>query len=782
MVRKRLKGESVDETINDTSIAFNERLSYDKLSFYYISLPVILIGHLLGALLLSAMLLTKGERFPIFIWLLLNIIMFLFRFYHYNLFKNTSEKEKLRDADIWMDRYYTNVLVSGIIWGSSAFLLFPGLDASNQMILILFLFAIGFSSLGVLATKSDLLLTYVLVMYGPILWQLFFQENNTNLNIAYAVISLVLIMILIANYYGKVINKSLQNRQHFVDIKASHDKLKERFFSLFERAPVGIYYYNDKLELQDLNMQFSDMNKVKNKEELMGLSLYDMIDDKAIILAHEQAFQGKTGNYRGPLETLSKKKENIYVDLSTVPMLNSDGEVAGGITIVNDITSEITAQEKMVRNAYYDMLTNIPNRTLLMDKLRKVINSKSSDNSTAALLFLDIDHFKKINTSFGHDIGDTVLKQAAYRIEETIENDETLARISGDKFVILMPHISQKEKEAKKFIENYISSINQNFSQPLKVAGKDYYISFSIGAVVFSDNRSTAFDLLKRSETAMYEAKKTTRGSTQFYHDQMSFQAKELLMLENDIHKAITHDEFEMYYQPQLNVETNKIIGAEALIRWNHPKKGMIMPDAFIPLAEESGIIVKLEEWIFDRIMKDTKEMIQTMGAFNLEHIAINISTVHFLEPHFVEKLMLLVKEHQVKPEWFELEITESGIMRNIDDAIQKIKELKNFGFTFSIDDFGTGYSSLSHLKELPVDVIKIDQSFVRNMNENDEMIVEAVVAIGQKFNLEVLAEGVESGDILKYLKGIRCNTYQGYFAHTPIALKDFEVLLKSKA
>ncbi|HHO65046.1 MAG TPA: GGDEF domain-containing protein, partial [Epsilonproteobacteria bacterium] len=302
------------------------------------------------------------------------------------------------------------------------------------------------------------------------------------------------------------------------------------------------------------------------------------------------------------------------------------------------------------------------------------------------------------------------------------------------------------------------------------------------GAMLFNNSNAGAFDLLKRAETAMYEAKKSGRGSTEFYEDSMSIQVKELLLLENDIHKAIKNDEFEMYYQPQLNVESNEIIGAEALIRWHHPKKGLLMPDEFIPLAEESGIIVKLEEWIFDRIMRDTKKMITHMGGFNLDHIAINISTIHFLEPHFVEKMMLLVNKHQVEPEWFELEITESGIMRNIDDAIRKINELKNFGFTFSIDDFGTGYSSLSHLKELPVDVIKIDQSFIRNMNEDDEMIIEAVVSIGQKFNLEVLAEGVESNEILKYLKDINCNSYQGHYAHTAIELGKFEALLKPAA
>ena len=772
----------MNETVNNTSVTFKERIAYDKLSFFYLSLPVILIGHMLGALLLSAMQILVVDLYSIGIWLLLNIIMFVYRFYHYSLFKKESEKDKLRDADLWLDRYYTNVLVSGIIWGSSAFLLFPESDLSNQMILILFLFAIGFSSLGVLATKSDLLLTYVLVMYGPILWRLFFIEGDIYLNIAYAVMALVLLMMIVANYYGKVISNSLNDRQHFTDMKASHDKLKERFFSLFERAPVGIYYYNENLELQDVNKQFAEMNKIEDQEDLMGISLYHAINNSQIIQAHKNVFNGMTGNYRGPMKVLLNNEDDIYIDLSTVPMLNSDGEVAGGISIVNDITTEVTARDTMMRNAYYDMLTNIPNRTLLMDTLTKVIADKKTDDTYAALLFFDIDHFKKINTSFGHDIGDKVLKKVAQRVKTSIGNTEIFARISGDKFVILIPTIEKNIEDTKTFTANYIENVNKSFTAPLKVAGKEYHLSFSIGAMLFNNSNAGAFDLLKRAETAMYEAKKSGRGSTEFYEDSMSIQVKELLLLENDIHKAIKNDEFEMYYQPQLNVESNEIIGAEALIRWHHPKKGLLMPDEFIPLAEESGIIVKLEEWIFDRIMRDTKKMITHMGGFNLDHIAINISTIHFLEPHFVEKMMLLVNKHQVEPEWFELEITESGIMRNIDDAIRKINELKNFGFTFSIDDFGTGYSSLSHLKELPVDVIKIDQSFIRNMNEDDEMIIEAVVSIGQKFNLEVLAEGVESNEILKYLKDINCNSYQGHYAHTAIELGKFEALLKPAA
>jgi diguanylate cyclase (GGDEF)-like protein/PAS domain S-box-containing protein len=767
----------LEKAIHDTSIAFKERLDYDRLSFYYISLPIMLISHMFGALLLGAMQLNVVDLDSIVIWLLLGFIMFVYRFYHYSLFKKESEKNKLRDVKIWLDRYYTNVVLGGLVWGSSALLIFPETELINQMILLLFLFAIGFSSLGILAAKHDLLLVYVLGMFGPLLWRLFFIEGEIYLNLAYAVMSLVLIMIMVANYYGKVINNSLNNRQHFVDIKHSHDKLKERFFSLFERAPVGIYYYNEALELQDINTQFMEMNKVDTKESLRGNSLHGLSNSQ-IIETHENVFKGSSGNYRGPFKVLSGKEENIYVDLSTVPMFNNDGEIAGGITIINDITTEVTAQEKMIRSAYYDMLTNIPNRTLIMDKLKNVIENKRSTNEYAALLFLDIDNFKKINETFGHNIGDNVLKQAAHKIEASIGNHETLARISGDKFLILITTVGTSILEAQESALTHIASIEKNFVHPLKVAGKDYHLSFSIGVVLFANTDASAFDLLKRAETAMYEAKKTTRGSTKFYQDSMSMHAKEQLMIENDIHKAIKNDEFTMYYQPQLDIETNKIIGAEALIRWKHPQKGFIAPDKFIPLAEESGFIIKLEEWIFDRILSDVKGLSERKGGFTLHHIAINVSTIHFLQPNFVEKFMLLVNKHQVKPEWFELEITESGMMQNIDDAIQKIKELKNFGFSFSIDDFGTGYSSLAYLKELPVDVIKIDQSFIRNMTENDEMIIEAVVAIGQKFDLEILAEGVESGKILDQLKKIKCNTYQGYLAHKPMEMKKLKDLL----
>jgi len=770
--------QDLNQALDNDAITFKNRLTYDKLSFYYISLPVMLLGNILGALLLSAMQINVVPMDALSTWLLVSVIMFFYQFYHYYQFKNETEENKLRDANIWLDKYYTNILLNGIIWGSAAFLIFPETNLMNQMIVMLFLFAIGFSAMGVLASKRDLLLTYVLATYSPLVIRLFNMDEDLYQKIAYAVLALILIMILIANYYGKVINNSLYNRQDFITIKHSHEKLKERFFSLFERAPVGIYYYNEAFELQDVNTHFMQMNKVKDKELLLHESLR-ALSSQLVLDAHKDVFEGKTGNYRGPFEVLDANA-NIYVNLSTVPMFDAEGKIAGGITIINDITNEVTAKEEMVRNAFYDMLTNIPNRTLLMDELKKFIINKPNDESYAALLFLDIDNFKKVNESYGHEVGDNLLKQVVQRIDKIITGSEIFARISGNQFVILLPYLNQNKSLSQDKSEVFIQSIKDQFTQPLNLVGEEYHLSFSIGTVLFNNNSASAYDLLKRAETAMYQAKTAAKGSNLFYQSGMSTFAEEQLSIENDIHKAIKNNEFMMYYQPQQSCTKSKLVGAEALVRWYHPTKGTIPPDKFIPIAEESGIIIKLEEWIFDKVLSEIKIMSLKNDNFPLHHIAINVSTIHFLQPHFVEKLMLLVSKHKVKPQWIELEITESDVMKNINDAIQKMKELKAFGFTLSIDDFGTGYSSLAYLKQLPVNTIKIDQSFVFHMREDegDAMIVESVVSIAKKFKYKVLAEGVEDKETLEQLVQMGCNYYQGYYAHKPMPLQEFIKLI----
>ncbi len=765
--------------IDNQDISFEKRLAYDKMGFYYFSMPVLLFGNLLGAFLLAAIQLDTVDTYSIGIWLLLCVVMFLYGMYHYRQFRLEDEESKLDKANIWLDRYYADTLINGIVWGSSAFLLFPQTGLLNQMILVFFLFVVGFSAMGVLASKKDLLITYISVMYLPIILRLFFMEGDLYNNIAFVLLALVLLMIIVANYYGKVINKGLENRQDFISIKHTHEKLKERFFSLFERAPVGIYYYGKNLMIEDANEHFKHMSQQDIGDETSEIFVKALKNEK-IAKIHTDVFDMKTGEYRGPFEI--SDGINLYVKLSTVPMINAAGEVAGGIAIVNDITNEVTAKEEMMRNAYYDMLTNIPNRTLLMDKLKNTIKEKDRDSLHGAMLYMDIDNFKKVNETFGHNTGDKLLKQVSSRLETLLHSEEVLARIGGDKFVLLVPKLKKNIKESEGVAQKYIESIHGIFADPIRVMGEPYHLSFSIGVVLFNDSSESAFDLLKRAETAMYEAKRSARGTSRFYSSEMGEYAKEQLTIENDLHRAMADNELSVAYQPQIDLKSDKVVSAELLVRWNHPKKGAISPAYFIPVAEESGTIIKLEEWIFNKAFEEVKTLVDEDGKPLLQKVAINLSTVHFIQPNFVEKLMLMVAKHEIDPKQIEIEITESGIMHNLDDAKVKIEELRGFGFSFAIDDFGTGHSSLAYLKKLPVDMIKIDQSFVTNMHQDmgDAMIVESVVSIGQNFNLKVLAEGVEDAVTVAYLKKINCDLYQGRYAHYPMPLEKLKSVIEN--
>lgn len=777
-----LLNEGSNQAIGNLSIGFDERLAYDKLTFFYISLPTALVGQIAGALLLGALLYGSADFEPIAVWVALSFVMFLYRFYHYYAFRNENEYNKLRDAKIWLHKYYTNVLVSGIVWGSSAVLLFPESDLIAQLIIVLFIFTISFTSVGVLASKKELLLAYVMVMFLPVILRFFFLNvSEEYVTITYIVTALMLITLLIAYYFGGVVNNALSNHQYFIEIKHSHDRLKERFFSLFERAPVGIYYYGPDLQIQDVNMQFQRMHHIGFKEDLIGQSL-NSLDNRLLIDAHEVVMKNRTGSYRGPYNRFILN-DVIYVDLSTVPMLDNNGEVTGGITIIKDITAEVTAKEEMLRNAYYDMLTEVPNRTLLLDRLNSEITRMNSTPGFASLLFIDIDNFKKINDTYGHDIGDTVIKQVAYRIEELIGDKQTIARIGGDKFVVLLPLLGTDMDKASHDAMEHALVVKRQFAKPIIIAGEEYRLTVSIGTDLFHGYGGSAFDVLKRAETAMYHAKKSGRNTISRYKASMGFVAEEQLELEKELFKALRNSELEVYYQPQVAIGNGEVRSAEALVRWFHPQKGPISPERFIAIAEECGMIVELENWIFEEIFKAMGVLSDRFAGFPLTHIAINVSAVHFLQPHFVEHFMLLANKHKVNPEWIELELTESEVMHNVHEAIRKIEELRGFGITFSIDDFGTGYSSFAYLKQLPVNVLKIDQAFVLNMadNKEDARIVSAIISIAKTFRLQVLAEGVENARVLERLEAMACDTYQGFYAFKPMPLKALEQVIGSR-
>ena len=768
----------LNQAVENFALSLDNRVDYDRLTFLYMSLPFLLIGHLLGSLLFSALQYKVIDTYSIIVWLTLSMIIILWRWYHFVQFKNIKESTKLKETKKWLHHYYIDVLSSGVIWGSSALLLFPENDMVGQAVVIVFIFAVSFATLSSLASKFMLLLLYLFATFTPLVIRLVLQEESYSFTVLMIVLALIALQLFVAEFFGKIINNSLSNHQNFVQAKHENDTLKERFFSLFERAPVGIFYYNEELKIIDANERFIALHDI-DKFTLMYQRL-DQVKNHEVLKQFRTVFGNATGYYRGVFKPIKTEKQ-LFVELSTVPLVDSTNNVTGGICIIEDITAEVDAKEEILRHVYYDMLTNIPNRTLFMDRLERDMFKSKNNQTKGAVIYIDIDNFKSINDTLGHHNGDIILLQIAERIGSLGRAENMVARLSGDDFVILITELPQHNETAKEKALIIAKSYKDQFEQPFTIDNSEYHINISMGISFYPNPHESPFDVLKRAETAMYHAKKQGRNRIELHDKGMDQEISDILDIENKLRAAIKHDEFELFYQPQVDISTNKIVSVEALIRWRQKDGSYIMPTQFISIAEASGLILPLSAWILDTAIKQMLIWNRQDNPMNIRRMAINISAIHFAQVDFVEQIKRAVVRHNINPEQIELELTESIALTNIEETILKIEQLKQIGISFALDDFGTGYSSLAYLKRLPIDYLKIDQSFIKNMmvDTEDKLITNTIVSVAHSFKLKVIAEGVEELDQLAHLKSIDCDIYQGYLRNRPVNAQEFERLFR---
>jgi diguanylate cyclase (GGDEF)-like protein/PAS domain S-box-containing protein len=428
---------------------------------------------------------------------------------------------------------------------------------------------------------------------------------------------------------------------------------------------------------------------------------------------------------------------------------------------------------------FYDPLTQLPNRRLLVDRLQQALASSSRNGSKGALLFLDLDHFKVINDTLGHYIGDRLLQQVAQRLSSCVREGDTVARLGGDEFVVLLEDLSADTLESAEQTEDIGETILANLSQPYQFDEHEYLSTLSIGVTLFSGHQQTTDDLLKQADIAMYQSKKSGRNTLRFFDPDMQSTINTRAELEDDLRAALVKQQFQLHYQVQVDSHS-RAIGAEALIRWIHPARGMVSPLDFIPLAEETGLILPIGAWVLQTACAQLRLWQENEHAGNLT-LAVNVSAKQFHHPNFVAQVRQTLLESGANPARLKLEITESMMLENVDEIIAKMKELKLLGMQFSMDDFGTGYSSLQYIKRLPLDQLKIDRSFVRDITSNvdDASIVQAIVAMSQALRLDVIAEGVETEMQRTLLEKYGCNIYQGYFFSKPVAIQQFEELIR---
>lgn len=555
--------------------------------------------------------------------------------------------------------------------------------------------------------------------------------------------------------------------------------------SIINTVPIRIFWKDLNLRYLGSNKLFAKDANLENEDELIGLSDNDMPwVDEADAYREDDRVVMDTGIAKLEFEESQTHEDGsvIWVSTSKVPLKNEEGKIFGILGTYHDITAK-KEHEEMLRShrdalqyqANHDILTGLPNRLLFMDRLNQSLYKANRNCSKVAVLFLDMDRFKEINDSFGHSFGDEAIKEVAQRLKSKVRKSDTVARFGGDEFVMILDDI--KDPVA---IVNIVQKLTEIMKRPINIHSHTLYVTLSIGISIYPDDTVLATDLLKNADAAMYKAKELGRNTYIFYTEEMTEKAYARITMETNLRHAIANEDFELYFQPQVNALTNSIVGIETLIRWNHSRLGFIPPDEFIPIAEDTGLIIPLGKWILHECMKQAT-LWHTKGI-DPGILSINLSMVQLQEQGFVANLVEMLEDTGCKAQWLELEVTEGQVMRNPERTILQLEEISKLGIEIAIDDFGTGYSSLSYLKRLPIDRLKIDRSFIKDIpdDEEDVVISKAIIALAKSLNIGVIAEGVETEDQKEFLLQNDCKYIQGYFYSKPVPLDEIEIMIQN--
>jgi diguanylate cyclase (GGDEF)-like protein/PAS domain S-box-containing protein len=545
-----------------------------------------------------------------------------------------------------------------------------------------------------------------------------------------------------------------------------------------ERTPLGVIEW-------DLDFKVTTWNPAAeiifgySAAEMIGESGYKLVtgntESERLASMWTELMQNK-GTTRVPLATRNKQGEVIHTEWYNTPLVDDTERVIGVASLMQDVTERLNTERTIHYMAHHDSLTGLPNRRLMQDRLNQAILAARRQQRHVALLFLDLDRFKLVNDTLGHDTGDFVLRDIAKRLTRVVREGDTVSREGGDEFVIVLPDL--EKPEAAQIVANKILA---ELAKPIEISGQEVTVTASIGISHYPNDATDVHHLLKHADSAMYQAKDAGRNTVRFFTSDLNFLLSKRLEVESRLRRGIEKDEFFLRYQPQVDVLSGRIIGVEALLRWNDPNTGEIFPKDFISVAEELGLIVPLGEWVFKTACKQLRQW--DMEGFKDLTVSVNLSPRQFVSRKLLPSMKAALLETGVDAHRIDLEITESMAMRNLEQSIEILSELRRLGATISVDDFGVGYSSLGQLKRLPAQTLKIDRSFISQVPDdpNSCSITEAIIAMGKRLKLRVIAEGVEQTSQLEFLRANGCDAFQGYLFAKPLTAGDLTSLMKSQ-
>jgi len=681
----------------------------------------------------------------------------------------------------WLHMFRFSILVVGLTVGSLNFLFFSHEPISYLLLAIMLPYGIAATALTILVDFISFLL-YAITLLTPIIYQTFFFGDIQYMGVAVLTIVMLIAFLKFSKEYNDNFILTMwlryENKHLLEDLEEEKTKLNNRLGSILNDGSTEIFI----ADANSLNCLQVNKGAIENlgysRDEFDNINLLDILNDQ-----DQDSFKELIAPlYNGRWEAIVHKGTNRRKDGTTYPVeariqLSTLDEPPIVVATVQDITERTEWEEKLVYQANFDQLTGLLNRHYMQSYMQSAFTRARRYNKKVALLFLDLDNFKTINDTLGHDIGDEVLKQTSVRIRDLLRESDTPARTGGDEFTILLENL-----EKNVHAEIVARKLNNIFNEPFMVKDREVYTTVSIGISIYPDDGHSLDQLMQYADMAMYQAKEDGRNNFRFFSLEMRRTSEELMLVANHLRYALDKDELSLHYQPKIDISRGRIAGAEVLLRWHNPELGNVSPDVFIPLAENLGLINQLGTWVLDGACREAKHW-ESLAGEKLP-VSVNVSPQQFRSGTLLEAVANALKTSGISNSQLELEITESLLLQDSDQPLAVMKTLDEQGINLALDDFGTGYSSLSYLKRFPLQVLKIDRSFIHDLeeNRNSRALVEAIIAMGHSLKLEIVAEGVETEEQLNFLRNRNINMIQGYFFSPPVAAEEFRAMLQDES
>jgi len=683
------------------------------------------------------------------------------------------EKNPHRHSPVtWHKKLVVKIWLTALMLSALALFAVPQLDKYYQLFIFIILVGVSAGAVRNLSDDYRTAIGYLLILLAPISVELLLLMRPDTYILAFLLILYFFTQASIILHSYEQSAELKRRKREISEVKEELFEKEEMLHLFFDQAPIGIFSYDQDLNITDCNQSFLTHFNLE-KKEIIDTNL-NSLSDKGSVKVIKDSFTKGIQTYIGPYAF--PRGLEFWVEGKYSPIYNKEGTVIGGMGLLEDKTKEHSALKELKYLASHDPLTSLCNRRGFREFMEHMIHEKKHYSHFSILFYLDLNQFKNINDSLGHTFGDKLLIEISKRLELHMDNGNNLTRLGGDEFVIVVPFVDKERDKTKSKADKYVLKIQENFDEPFIIDGVRLHMKTSIGIVIIEPNFCNIEEIVRHADISMYQAKKHGHEHISYYNTQLDLERKKRFDLQHDLISALQEDQLELFFQPIVNIKDDSLRAAEALIRWQHPKKGLILPIDFIPIAIESCAIADIGWWVLDKVCLHIAQW-KKRGEWKVKYVSININSKQLIKNGFTNTFLSKLKEYGVESSDIKIEITETSLIDNFEITQEVIKELQSNGIKCAIDDFGTGYSSLSYLKKLSFSVLKIDREFICDLSHNEDNItlIRTIVEIGKQFNYNIVVEGIEEESQKEIIKEINDSlSYQGYLISPPIPEPEF--------